>query len=128
MSYADSTFYIDDYGGSTIPTASLELLEDQLKQATRAIDSATMHRIQDFDQLTPFQQMQVGLATCAQADYNYKYGSLSSMLGLMGSYSIGDVSMSGKSEASRSAESQHYRLCEEAIDFLRPTNLLARGV
>lgn len=128
MSYADESFYFDDYGGTTIPDAPPELMERMLKQASRAVDRATLHRIQDFDKLTTFQREQVRMAVCAQADYNFKFGDLAAVLGLAGSYSIGDVSISGKSELGLSAEAQHYRLCDEAIDFLMPTDLLNRRV
>ena len=129
MSYADSTYYFgDEYGGSTIPDAPPELIKAQLGQASRAIDAATLYRIQDIEKLTAFQQKQIKLAVCAQADHGYQYGALSSMLGLMGSYSIGDVSMSGKSESGESAEVEHYKLCQTAIDLLMPTGLLNRGI
>ena len=128
MSYADSTFYIDTYGGTTIPVTPPELIGSQLRLASRAVDAATMYRIRDFDELTAFQQLQVKLGVCAQADYSFQYGALSSLLGLTGSYSIGDVSMSGKSESGLSAEAEHYQLCDEAIKLLMPTGLLNRGI
>lgn len=128
MSYADSIFYIIDYGGTTIPAEPTSLIESQLKAASRAIDSAVRYKIQDFSALTEFQQQQVKLATCAQADHTYQYGALSSMLGLMGGYSIGDVSISGKGETNESVEAAHYKICDAAVDFLMPTGLLFRGV
>ena len=122
MSYADLYFYQNEFGGNVVPS---DLLENALKSASRAIDNATMYKIQDIEGLPEFAKRQVKLATCVQAEYIDQYGEINDFLSNVGGYSIGDVSVSSP-QGSASVLGSHYGLCEKAIELLLPTGLLDR--
>ena len=124
MAYCDAEYYKDTYGGQAIPDDDLE---KALADASRAIDNATMYRIGELDDWPAFTQAQVKLATCAQAEFTHQYGEMDEFLNSVGSYSIGDVSVSaGKANETRPQLVKHYGICDEAISLLMPTGLLDR--
>lgn len=114
---------MNTYRGSLI---SEEAFVTKVSKATRQIDNAARYKIGDLSLWPEFTQRQVKLAECAQADYNEKYGEMDEMLGAVGGYSIGDVSVSGGDKQNKSALSKHYGICDEAISLLMPTGLLDR--
>jgi hypothetical protein len=116
--YADATFYTESYFGKLIPADDLD---SYLTKASDAVDQLTLYRITQkggIDQLTVFQQRQVKLAVCAQADF--KYG-LQEMPDWVQSYSVGSVSVSKNDKTSTEYSSA-------ATQYLRPTNLMYRGL
>lgn len=118
MPYVDQAFYTSDYGGTTIPDDELASL---LSRASDAIDQLTYYRIGQrggIDSLTAFQQRQVKLAVCVQADFVY---SVVDMPDWVKSYSVGSVSVSKADKAST-------KFSPQCLDYLRPTNLVNRGL
>jgi hypothetical protein len=116
MAYADSTYYTETYGGTTI-TDPAEL-STQLSRASDDIDSLTFNRILDFDDLTAFQQAKVQKAVCLQADYRYQYGDYFDLP--VDSYSLGDISMTLKKVNGINNTSNHVLQC------LKSTGLTSR--
>lgn len=115
-------FYLTEYGGT-----QLNNFERSINQAEYAVESATDYRIGDIEDLPSFSKRQVMLAVCAQASHNDKRSELDGLDGLVGSYSIGDVSISLEGQEDDSL-SKHYGLCSEAVSFLMPTGLLDRRI
>lgn len=115
--YCDEMFYANVYKGTAIMA---ETFPETLLHASLSIAGACMYRIGDLSEHPEFTQKQVKLATCAQADYEHQYGTLD----VIGSYSIGDVSVS--SNAQKDALENHYKICKSAISYLMPTGLLDR--
>lgn len=119
MSYVDSTFYKNSYKGNCIPDAELD---SYLQKASDSIDQLTYYRISKeggFSRLTTFQQGAVKLAVCTQADHLYTYGDIPSPN--MAGYSINGNSVSFGSNVD-------LRYSRQAIDYLKPTNLMYRGL
>ena len=123
VGYCNSEFYTDEYKGSAIPADSQE---QALLHASLSIAMACNYRIGNLMDWPAFTQQQVKLATCTQAEYEYKYGDLEDHLGAIGSYSIGDVSVSANSGNTKSVLERHYKLSNKAISYLMPTGLLDR--
>lgn len=122
--YADGEFYREEYHGSVIPPADLGAALDR---ARWAIDHAIGFAIKDLSDWSAFVQRQVKLASCAQADHDHQYGDMESVMGMIGGYSVGDVSVSPAGvKTGRAALAEHYQLSEGAIRFLAPTGLLDR--
>lgn len=119
MSYADITYYKTVYNGTTVPDAKLG---EFLAQASDDIDQLSYSEIVKgggFNLLTPFQQRQVQMATCFQADHLYNYGD---MVGsILKGYSAGDNSV-------QFGGNQDIRYSRRVLDYLTPTNLLYRGL
>lgn len=113
--YADSVYYKDTYKGTSIPDAELD---SHLQRASDLIDQLTYFRIVDgLTSLTAFQQTQIKNAVCSQADRSYE---LNGMVEGIGSYNVGDVSVSlkdGFEPVSRTA-----------MGYLRSTGLMYRGL
>lgn len=122
MSYTDYSFYVDTYGGELIPESDFD---SALSKAARSVNYACGYRIGDIAEQPEFTQRQIQLAVCAQADYAYQYGEISTFLSSVGGYSIGDVSVSGGA-GNLSAMARHYGISDEAIGLLMPTGLLDR--
>ena len=110
MQYADSIFYKNTYYGNTIPDDELERL---LARASEKIDLYTYNRSREFSSLSLFEQEAIQKATCAEADAIYVYGDQDVNLG---SYSIGDVSISGTT-------TQSILLSQKAETYLKNTRL-----
>ena len=116
--YADETFYKEVYFGKVIPDADLDSF---LSRASDAVDQLTFFNIPKkggIDELTSFQQRQVRIAVCEQADFMY---GVQEMPTWVQSYSVGSVSVSRKNDASA-------RYSQNAIAYLRVTNLMYGGL
>lgn len=115
MGYVDTEFYKKTYMGNTIPDKELQ---SALDKASREVDILTRMRIKTLggiENLSDFEQTQVKLAVCSQADYN----QVSFSLGGVNSYSIGDVSVSV------SDEGKYDKAC---VSYLSSTRLMYRGL
>lgn len=124
MSYSDYEFYIEEFKGNLIPEGAFD---STIAKASRLIDKATSYQIGDLIEWPEFTQRQVKLAECAQAEFTHQYGEMDEFLNSVGSYSIGDVSVSaGKANETRPQLVKHYGICDEAISLLMPTGLLDR--
>lgn len=116
MGYVDSKFYKETYHGNSIPDANLQ---NMLDRASRDIDILTRMRIKKFggfNKLSSFEQIQVQLAVCSQADYLQVKSSVEGV----SSYSIGDVSVSMKESTDT-----YDKGC---ISYLNATRLMCRGL
>lgn len=89
MMYADSAYYADIYGGTTIPEESRN---KYLGFASRHVDSLTYNRIvgRGFSELTPFQQNIIREVVCLQADFEYENDD--EIGSILSGYSINGVS------------------------------------
>lgn len=104
----------------TKPYATSESIPIEiLEQASSIIDGATFNRIENFDDLTEFQQEMVRRATLEQASFIDEYGGSSdiSSIGVGGDFSISFTS--GSSE-------KYNGLCENSFNYLRQTGLMRR--
>lgn len=116
MGYVDAKFYKETYHGNSIPDASLQNMLDRASMDVDIITRRKIHKLGGFSKLSEFEQLQVQLAVCSQADYlNVK----SSMDGVS-SYSIGDVSVS-----MAEAVDKYDKGC---IAYLNATRLMYRGL
>ena len=90
--YADTTYYTDTYGGTTLDTEGDAA--KWLAQASRHIDTLTLNRIvvKGFGNLTEFQQEIIQDVCCRMAEFEYENDEL--LNSVMQSYSINGVSMS----------------------------------
>lgn len=129
MAYADLAFYTDEFQGEAIDDTELTVL---LERASRAIDRATYYRIGQvaWDEWPAFTQKQIKLACCAEAAALFDLEQGEGVLEIVGSYSIGDVSVSAKAEPDDPTRTlaEHYALSTEALGLLMPTGLLDRRV
>ena len=115
MGYVTIEFYKNTYHGNSIPDDSLQ---NMLDRASVDIDTLTRMKIKKFggfDKLSEFEQNQVQMAACHQADYAY---TKASMKGLS-SYSIGDVSVNFDI-------SKEYD--DKCVMYLNTTRLMYRGL
>lgn len=90
MGYVTADFYKNTYQGNSIPD---DKLQGMLDKASMDIDTLTRMKIKKlggFSQLSSFEQIQVQLAVCSQAEHLHTKSSLDGV----SSYSIGDVSVS----------------------------------
>ena len=87
--YINSAYYKDTFKGTVLPE---DVLERQLKQASRHIDSLTYNRIvgQGFSCLTEFQQEIIKEVVCLQAEFEYE--NADEIETILTSYSINGVS------------------------------------
>lgn len=119
MSYVTSTTYKSaTYGGSNIPDAELD---SYLQKASDTIDRLTHNQITvkgGFTSLTPFQQNNVTMAVCYQADHMYNYGDV---IPGLDSYSIGGNSV-------KLAANVDMRYSQQSLDYLKETGLTYRGI
>lgn len=116
MGYVTADFYKNTYLGDSIP---IDRIQDMLDKASLDIDTLTRMKIKQrggFESLSSFEQIQVKLAVCSQAEHRYLKASLEGV----SSYSIGDISVSME-EASES----YGKGC---IAYLNLTNLMYRGL
>ena len=87
--YADPAYYKDNFKGILLPD---DVIEKQLKQASRHIDSLTYNRIvgRGISSLTPFQQEIIKEVCCMQAEFEYE--NADEINTILSSYSINGVS------------------------------------
>ena len=88
--YVDGAYYSSSYGGTTVPSDSLDMA---LKQASRNIDLLTFNRIvaQGFSNLTDYQAEIVKECVCELADFYYNNDDM--IQNVLKNYSINGVSM-----------------------------------
>ena len=122
--YTDLTFYKGTYGGTVIPDADVPTY---LIKGSLTVDRATRFQVGTLADWPAFSQNQIKLAACAQADYNYQYGELSQAMNAVGSYSVGDISVSS-SQGAGAGSVIGSGISVEAEAYLLPTGLLYRGV
>lgn len=116
MVYVTPDFYKSVYHGNSIPD---DLLLAMLERASQEIDVLTRMRIKKlggFGALSEFEQHQVQMATCYQADYLHLKSSLEGV----SSYNIGDVSVSYAE-----AVDKYDQTC---MAYLNATRLTYRGL
>ncbi|BBI32363.1 head-tail connector protein [Cohnella abietis] len=120
MAYATDTDYAE-YGEGVIPA---DKLDSALSRASDQLDSLTYNRIvaRGFDDLSPFQQLNVTKAVCQQADFWYKYGDFLNMP--LAGYSAGSVSLSFKAIQGAGG----IQTTENVVNLLKPTGLTNRGL
>lgn len=89
--YVTESYYINTYGGRTVPE---EDLRSALYQASRHIDSLTYNRIvgRGIDNLTDFQREIIQEVVCLQADFECE--NADEINTVLSSYSINGVSAS----------------------------------
>lgn len=116
--YADAEYYKNIFRGVTVPDAELD---SYLQQASDSIDQATYCRIngKGFENLTAFQQSQVKMATCHQAEYLYNMGDIIDTAQSLQGYNVGGNSVSIKQVSPYSVK---------ALNSLKSTGLLYRGL
>lgn len=115
MGYVTAQFYKDTYHGNSIPD---DILQGMLDKASMDVDLLTRMKIKrfgGFSKLSEFEQTQVQLAVCCQADYLHTKASMDGL----SSYSIGDVSVSFEGDA------EYDKTC---LRYLNSTRLMYRGL
>lgn len=115
MGYVTVDFYKNNYNGNSIPD---EDLQSELDKASMAVDRLTRMKIKKlggFGRLSEFEQHQVQMAVCSQADHTYTKASTKGL----SSYSVGDISVSF-------GESSSYD--SECVSCLNSTRLMYRGL
>lgn len=115
MGYVTVDFYKGEYHGNSIPD---DILQEKLDKASRDVDMLTRMKIKKFggfSQLSEFEQLQVRLAVCSQAEYLHMRDTLEGV----SSFSIGDISMSF------SGEQSYDKAC---VSYLDATRLMYRGL
>lgn len=116
MSYATVEFYKNTYNGNSIPDSQLVSM---LEKASNDVDRVTHMKIRKlggFSQLSEFEQLNVQLAVCSQADYRHTKSSMDGVA----SYNIGDVSVT----LDKSTE-EYDKGC---MAYLNATRLMYRGL
>lgn len=118
MSYATAEDYIGMYPNEQETVPVLDLL---LEEASDQVDKLTYNRIRriGLEGLTAYQQAMIRKATCYQAHYNHEYGAYTDSP--LGSYSIGDVSLSFKD-----TKVQGISVARKALDCISQTGLNSR--
>lgn len=121
MTYADVSYYDDEYGGIEVNADQLNRL---LKRASRDIDSLTGFSI-DFEKLSSRNQKLVKDAVCAQAEFLATNGeTASTVIDGGSSFSIGSYS-EGRNGGT---DTNPTRYAATVKDYLFPTGLLYSGV
>lgn len=119
MGYVTADFYKNTYHGNSIPD---DKLQDMLDKASMDVDLITrrkIHKLGGFDELSEFEQLQVQLAVCFQADYSYNREFMSGV----SSYSIGDVSVGVDG-----GEAYNRTYDKACMLYLNSTRLIYRGL
>ena len=88
--YADKSYYMDVYGGSSIPEEDIEQI---LKVASRHIDTLTYNRIvgMGINGLSPYQAEIVKECCCRLAEFEYANDDM--INSVLKTYSVNGVSM-----------------------------------
>ena len=118
MSYVDSTYYKESFGGAIIPEDSINR---KLERASNQIDTLTYNRIVGigFDNLTEFQKDKVKKAVCIHAEFIEQYGAYI------------DTPLSGFSAGSTSVSFNTNKVngittTQEVLNYLKQTGLTCR--
>lgn len=120
MSYVDSTYYKNTFGGIVLPEVSTQ---QKLERASDQIDSLTFNRIVaiGFDNLTDFQKDKVKKAICIHAEFIEQYGAYIDMP--LGGFSAGSVSVSFNANKVNGITTT-----QEVLNYLKQTGLTWRGL
>lgn len=116
MGYVTADFYLNVYLGTLIPS---DMVQKYLDKASADIDILTRRRIEKFggfDALSKFEQTQVQMAVCSQAEHLHHKSPFDGV----SSYSIGDINVS-MAEAPK-------KYCDGCIAHLNSTQLMYRGL
>lgn len=114
MSYITEGYYNNTYHGQAVSD-----FDRLATQAQAVIDGLTGYRIRDLAELSPFDQSQIMLATCAQVERIDQTGGVTLQ---SGSVTIGKFSQSNSATADRLS------IAPMVYQYLAPTGLLYRGV
>ena len=116
MGYVTAEWYKNTYQGNSIPDDILQGVLDKASMDVDIITRMKIKRLGGFSQLSEFEQLQVQLAVCCQAEYLH----LKSSMDGVSSYSIGDISVSMEE-----AIEQYDKGC---MRYLNSTRLMYRGL
>lgn len=118
MSYVDSTYYRETFGGSILTE---EHIENKLDRSSDQIDTLTYNRIigKGFDNITEFQQDKVKKAICIHAEFIEQYGSYIDMP--LSGFSAGSISVSFNAQKINGITTT-----QEVINLLKQTGLTCR--
>lgn len=120
MSYVDSTYYKNTFGGIVLPEVSIQ---QKLERASDQIDSLTFNRIVaiGFNNLTDFQKDKVKKAICIHADFIEQYGAYIDTP--LSGFSAGSVSVSFNANKVNGITTT-----QEVLNYLKQTGLTYRGI
>lgn len=120
MSYVDSTYYKETFGGTILPEVSLN---QKLERASDQVDTLTYNRIngKGFDNLTEFQKDKVQKAVCIHAEFIEQYGSYIDMP--LSGFSAGSVSVSFNANKVNGITTT-----QEVLNYLSQTGLTCRRI
>lgn len=118
MSYVDSTYYKETFGGTILSEVSVN---QKLERASDQIDTLTYNRINamGFNNLTEFQKDKIKKATCIHAEFIEQYGSYIDIP--LSSFSAGSTSVSFNANKVNGITTT-----QEVINYLKQTGLNCR--
>lgn len=123
----DDDFYNDQYGGSKLPDGYIEANSKQAADIINQFCNFYFDR-HTIDEL-PFEQDKTNVkkAMCAQLEHLFELGGNTELTGQNAptGVGIGNFSMSGMKQNNTGMKSVR---SEKALQYLRPTGLLYRGV
>lgn len=118
MSYVDSTYYKDIFGGTILPDVSIN---QSLERASDQINTLTYNRIvgKGFNNLTEFQQDKIKKAVCIHAEFVEQYGDYIDMP--LSGFSAGSTSVSFNANKVNGITTT-----QEVLNYLKQTGLTCR--
>ncbi|MBS5885165.1 hypothetical protein [Clostridium sp.] len=118
MSYVDSTYYKDNFGGAIL---SEESINQKLERASDQVDTLTYNRInaKEFNNLTEFQKDKVKKAVCIHAEFIEQYGAYIDMP--LSGFSAGSTSVSFNANKVNGITTT-----QEVLNYLKQTGLTCR--
>lgn len=118
MSYVDSTYYKETFGGAIL---SEESINQKLERASDQVDTLTYNRInaKGFNNLTSFQQDKVKKAVCIHAEFIEQYGAYIDMP--LSGFSAGSTSVSFNANKVNGITTT-----QEVLNYLKQTGLTCR--
>ena len=127
--YIDYTYYTDEFNGAHVDE---ETFKKYAKRATSVIDQATNYVLygQNFEQIAQFLQDRVKEATAAQVEFYVVKGGYEKLDA--GSDDIANVTIGSFSyqegSSNSNASSSAKRISPTALEYLKHTGLLYRGI
>ncbi|NWK12787.1 head-tail connector protein [Clostridium cadaveris] len=120
MSYVDSTYYKDTFGGTILPE---EHIKQKLERASDQIDTLTYNRIvgKGFENLANFQQDKIKKAVCIHAEFIEQYGEYINMP--LSGFSAGSTSVSFNANKVNGITTT-----QEVLNYLSQTGLTCRRI
>lgn len=118
MSYVDSAYYKDIFGGTILPDVSIN---QSLERASDQINTLTYNRIvgKGFNNLTEFQQDKIKKAVCIHAEFVDQYGDYIDMP--LSGFSAGSTSVSFNANKVNGITTT-----QEVLNYLKQTGLTCR--